>query len=148
MAPVPIWLLAKAAPKDTSSPITSPVERISGPRWVSTPGKRLKGSTASFTARCPGSGPVAASPTGSRPASRRSASRSPAITRAATFASATPVAFDVKGTVRLARGFASSTNGAPSRSAYWTLMSPRVRRAPAIASVASRKASTCARPRV
>ena len=31
-------------------PITSPVERISGPRMVSTPGKRANGNTASFTA--------------------------------------------------------------------------------------------------
>ncbi len=31
-------------------PITSPVERISGPSAVSTSGKRLNGSTASFTA--------------------------------------------------------------------------------------------------
>ena len=32
-----------------SIPITSPVERISGPSTVSTSGKRLNGSTASFT---------------------------------------------------------------------------------------------------
>ena len=31
-------------------PMTSPVDFISGPRVVSTPGKRGKGSTASFTA--------------------------------------------------------------------------------------------------
>ena len=32
--------------------MTSPVERISGPSNVSTPGKRAKGNTASFTAMC------------------------------------------------------------------------------------------------
>ena len=47
--PAAIWLLAKARPKVLSTPITSPVERISGPSRVSTPGKRSKGSTASFT---------------------------------------------------------------------------------------------------
>ena len=41
--------LAKAMPKLSPIPMTSPVERISGPSTVSTPGKRLKGSTASFT---------------------------------------------------------------------------------------------------
>ena len=51
--PAAVWLLAKASPKLASMPITSPVERISGPRTVSTSGKRLKGSTASFTATCP-----------------------------------------------------------------------------------------------
>ena len=47
--PAAIWLLAKASPKVTSTPMTSPVERISGPSRVSTPGKRSKGRTASFT---------------------------------------------------------------------------------------------------
>ena len=50
--PPPIWLLAKAVAKFVSSPITSPVERISGPSIVSTPGKRPNGKTASFTAIC------------------------------------------------------------------------------------------------
>ena len=48
--PPPSWLLAKATAKSRSMPITSPVERISGPSTVSTPGKRAKGNTASFTA--------------------------------------------------------------------------------------------------
>ena len=47
--PPPIWLLAKAISKELSSPITSPVDFISGPSTVSTPGKRAKGNTASFT---------------------------------------------------------------------------------------------------
>ncbi len=59
VTPPPSWLLAKARAKawDGSSPgriqsrpMTSPVERISGPSTVSTPGKRAKGNTASFTA--------------------------------------------------------------------------------------------------
>jgi hypothetical protein len=41
--------LRKARGKVRSQPMTSPVERISGPSSVSTPGKRAKGSTASFT---------------------------------------------------------------------------------------------------
>ena len=59
VTPPPSWLLAKARAKAAeggspsrrqSSPMTSPVERISGPSTVSTPGKRAKGKTASFTA--------------------------------------------------------------------------------------------------
>ncbi len=81
-------------------PITSPVDFISGPSSVSTPGKRTKGNTGVFT-----NTPVTSrSPT--RPCS---ASVRPIITRAATFASGTPVAFDRNGTVRDARGFTSST---------------------------------------
>ncbi len=57
--PPPSWLLAKARAKAgarpspgrrQSRPMTSPVERISGPSTVSTPGKRANGNTASFTA--------------------------------------------------------------------------------------------------
>ena len=47
--PPPIWLLAKATAKEWSMPITSPVDFISGPSTVSTPGKRANGNTASFT---------------------------------------------------------------------------------------------------
>ena len=83
-------------------PITSPVERISGPSRVSTPGKRPNGSTASFTLTMP-------APAGgrSRPSSRSSAKVDPTITRAATMARGTPVALATNGTVRLARGLAS-----------------------------------------
>ena len=41
--------LAKARANESSIPITSPVERISGPSAVSTSAKRLNGNTASFT---------------------------------------------------------------------------------------------------
>ena len=80
-------------------PMTSPVDFISGPKTVSAPGKRPKGMTASFTLKC--------SKRLSSGGRSSVASFSPAMTRAATFASGTPVAFEVNGTVRLARGFAS-----------------------------------------
>jgi hypothetical protein len=41
---------ANAIPKESAMPITSPVERISGPRIRSTPWNLLKGKTASLTA--------------------------------------------------------------------------------------------------
>ena len=85
--------------------MTSPVERISGPSRVSTPGKRLKGRTASFTLTCVGSGVDA----GTMPSSRSSASVAPTSRRDAAAATATPVAFATNGTVRDARGFASIT---------------------------------------
>ena len=49
-SPAASWLLAKASPKVESMPITSPVDRISGPSTLSASGKRLKGSTASLMA--------------------------------------------------------------------------------------------------
>ena len=107
--------MAKAEGKSTSMPITSPVERISGPSTVSTTcpsgvRNRLNGSTASFTEIGASGGRSPPSPTaGSIPSARRSAIVAPSITRAAAFASGTPVALDTKGTVRLARGLASST---------------------------------------
>jgi hypothetical protein len=111
--------------------MTSPVDRISGPSTVSTSGKRLNGSTASFTAqRRPDPAPA---PVGGRsnPSARNSASVEPTITRAATFTSGTPVALATNGTVRLARGLASITNTWPSRTAYCTLSSPWTSRASA-----------------
>ena len=53
--PAAIWLLAYAAAKLLSMPITSPVDRISGPRITSTPGNLLNGKTASLTDVCRGS---------------------------------------------------------------------------------------------
>ena len=49
-APLATSALASAAPGSASIPITSPVDFISGPRIVSTPGNRPNGSTAAFTA--------------------------------------------------------------------------------------------------
>jgi len=45
--PAAIWALTNAAPKLGAPPITSPVDFISGPSRVSTPGNRTKGNTAS-----------------------------------------------------------------------------------------------------
>jgi hypothetical protein len=42
------WLLANANPKVASDPMTSPVDRISGPRRMSIPGNRLNGKTLSL----------------------------------------------------------------------------------------------------
>ena len=43
------WLLAKAEGKSRSIPITSPVDRISGPSTMSTPGNLMNGKTDSLT---------------------------------------------------------------------------------------------------
>jgi hypothetical protein len=113
--------------KELSMPITSPVERISGPSTASVSGKRLNGSTASFTATCePCTGGR------SRPSARSSSSvvsaalavALPAISRAATLTSGTPVALATNGTVREALGLASSTNTWPCLTAYCTLSRP------------------------
>ena len=99
-APAAACALANAAGKSGATPITSPVERISGPSSASAPAKRSNGSTASLTETW--------SPHGSSGRSR-SASRSPSITRQASLASGRPVALDTNGTVRDARGLASIT---------------------------------------
>ena len=44
--------LPKASPKFSPTPITSPVERISGPSAGSTPGNLLNGNTGLFTHTC------------------------------------------------------------------------------------------------
>src|SRR3990172_1494668 len=101
-------------------PITSPVLFISGPRIASTPGSFWNGNTGAFTATWE----IAASPW--RPSCLRVF---PSITFVATFASGTPIAFETYGTVRLARGFASSTYTAPSFTASWRFTRPRTPRA-------------------
>ena len=50
------WLLANAAGKSVAIPITSPVDRISGPSTMSTPGNFANGNTASFTETYRGTG--------------------------------------------------------------------------------------------
>ena len=45
-----ICALAKAIPNESAMPMTSPVDRISGPSTRSTPCSLLNGKTASFTA--------------------------------------------------------------------------------------------------
>jgi hypothetical protein len=119
--------LKNALPKVASMPMTSPVERISGPSAVSTSGKRLNGSTHSLIATEPWS-----DFSHSSPSTRSSASVAPIITRDATFASGTPVAFATNGTVRLARGFASITCTVVPVTAYCTLIRPRTSSAAAI----------------
>ena len=78
--------------------MTSPVERISGPSTMSTPGNFANGKTASLTETYFGTGSAVI------PCSR---SRLPTMTRAATLARFNPVALDTKGTVREARGLTS-----------------------------------------
>ena len=87
-------------PKSVSIPMTSPVERISGESSMSVPVKRANGKTASLTQKYGMTGSLV------KPNSCKVA---PAITRAASFANGTPVALLTNGTVRLARGFTSST---------------------------------------
>ena len=115
--PAPIWLLPNAVAKVVAMPITSPVERISGPRMVSTPANFANGNTASLTATCLGV-------TSLMPISF---SVLPAAMRAATFASGTPVTFETNGTVRDARGLTSRMKmPRPSRgTANCTFMRPR-----------------------
>src|SRR5216117_1220423 len=91
---------AKLQPNESEIPMTSPVDRISGPSTGSVPGNLLNGNTASFTDT------YAGTTSSVRPTS---ASDSPSITRAASDASGTPIALDTNGIVRLARGFTSST---------------------------------------
>ena len=71
--------------------------------------KRLKGSTASLTDTGASSGTREPSAAGSRPSEMSSPIVAPAMTREAALASGIPSAFETKGTVRLARGFASMT---------------------------------------
>ena len=98
--PTAACAFANAVGKSAATPITSPVERISGPSSASAPAKRSNGSTASFTDTWPLSvfsgSPIVAS-------------FSPSITRQASLASGSPVALDTNGTVRDARGLASIT---------------------------------------
>src|SRR6185369_9126078 len=102
-------------PKLLDPPITSPVDFISGPRIVSTPGNLTNGNTGLLT-NTPATSRSLVSPS--------SASVRPAITFAAIFASETPTAFDRYGTVRDARGFTSSTYTTSSLIAYWTFIRP------------------------
>ena len=145
---------AYAVPNTLSIPITSPVERISGPRTVSTPCPRASrnrpnGSTASFTAIGASSGRVPPSPVaGSMPSARSPATVAPSMIRAAALASGVAVALETNGTVRDARGLASSTNRTPAASAYWTFSSPWTPTPRAMASVDSRIRAISLRPRV
>ena len=98
--PTAACAFANAVGKSAATPITSPVERISGPSSASAPAKRSNGSTASLTETW--------LPHGSS-GSPIAASFSPSITRQASLASGRPVALETNGTVRDARGLASMT---------------------------------------
>src|SRR5204862_7518203 len=87
--PAANWLLANAIENRSLTPITSPIDRISGPNTISTPENLMNGNTASFTETCAGTGSVV---------TPCSASETPAITFAATFATGRPVAFATQGT--------------------------------------------------
>ena len=104
--------------------MTSPVARISGPRTVSSSGNRFHGRTASFTETYGGIGVSR----GTTPRARNEAIDSPSITHVATLAKGTPVAFEMNGTVREARGFASRTNTSSPRTANWMFSSPHTSR--------------------
>ena len=83
-----------------SMPMTSPVERISGPSTMSTPGNLANGKTASLTETYLGIGSVV---------TPWFSSDLPTMTRAAAWARFSPVALETKGTVREARGLTSKT---------------------------------------
>ena len=100
-APAAACALANAVGKSGATPITSPVERISGPISGSAPAKRSKGSTASLTETWSRGAPSAGRPS--------SAMRAPSMIRQAILASGIAVALETKGTVREARGLASIT---------------------------------------
>ena len=70
------------------------------------------------------------------------------MTRAAALASGVAVALDTNGTVREARGLASSTNSVSPASANWMLIRPRTPTPSAIARVECRIRSTTSAPRV
>src|SRR5690606_13039156 len=98
--PAPSCDLTKASPKVLPTPITSPVDFISGPRMVSTPGNLTNGNTASLTLKYSGTTSLVMP---------WLSSDCPTMQRAAILANCKPVALDTYGTVRDARGFTSST---------------------------------------
>ena len=131
--PAPTCALAKAAPKLPSMPITSPVDFISGPSTVSTPGNLMNGNTASLTLTCAGR-TSAMKPCAS--------SERPTMQRAPILASGTPIALLTNGTVRLARGFTSRTKTHFALTANWTFMRPTTQSSRASATVC-RRISSC-----
>ena len=140
-APAAAWALANAVGKSRAIPITSPVERISGPSSASAPANRLNGSTASFTHTWPlvvslraGRGRRVARRAGSGRPAWPAAARSP-WRRTAPFAR--PV------------GWPRSRAGPSSPwIANWTLSRPTTPSARAIPSVCSRICSSISSPSV
>ena len=109
---------------------------------------RLNGSTASFTATGDSIGTREPSINGSLPSAFSSAMVEPTMISAAALASVMPSAFATNGTVREARGLASSTYSTPAPIANCTLSRPFTPMPRAMPSVASRTRSISARPRV
>ena len=136
-APAAAWALAKAVGKSGAIPMTSPVLRISGPISGSVPAKRSNGSTASLTDTCPRA---------RSPGRSRSPRRAPSMIRQASRASGTPVALETNGTVREARGLASSTYSSSPWTANCTLRSPTTPSPSAIARVWARISSSISPP--
>ena len=129
VAPAAAWALANAVGKSRAIPITSPVERISGPSRESAPANRSNGSTTSLTHTWPLLVSAGRS---------RSARRSPSSTRQASLATGSPIALETNGTVREARGLASITYRPSSWIANCTLSSPTTPSAFAMPSVWAR----------
>ena len=125
--------LKKASPKESAIPSTSPVERISGPRTGSTSGNMLNGKTASLT---PKYGII-------RDLRPSSSSFLPNISWVATLAMETLQTFDTSGTVREARGLASSTYTTLFAMAYWIFIRPTTLSSLAILLVYSLIVSIC-----
>src|SRR5450432_2489535 len=103
--PAASWDLTNASANVSPTPMTSPVDFISGPRMVSTPGNLMNGKTASLTEKYGGT---------ISPATPWLASDWPTMQRAAILASGLPVALETYGTVREARGLTSSTYTTPA----------------------------------
>jgi hypothetical protein len=100
LVPIASQALANASPKRGEMPMTSPVDFISGPSSVSSPGNLRKGKTGALMKKSTG-GRSGGSPRDSidRPAARSAAAR----------AMGTPMAFETNGTVREALGLTSRT---------------------------------------
>ena len=96
----PNWDLIKASAKVLPTPITSPVDFISGPKIVSTPGNLIKGKTASLTEKKSGVNSLV---------NFCSFKLIPAIAFAAILAKGFPIALETNGTVLDALGLTSKT---------------------------------------
>src|ERR1035437_506630 len=107
--PAEICAFKNASPKLMPTPITSPVERISGPSTGSTPWNLLNGNTGDLTKTC---GTVSEA---------RGLTSSTYTTPYVSKATGVPLTY---GTVREARGLTSSTYTTPFWMAYCTFIRP------------------------
>ena len=122
--------LLKAVGKSGPMPITSPVERISGPSVGSAPANRWNGSTAAFTLVCSTSPSV------------RSIGRPRAARQAAPTRSRARGLGDERHRPRGSRVGLDHVDPADPWTANWTLISPRTPSASAIAAVWRRSSSS------